>query len=188
MTDDSSGPVADGEPGKHWSCTACGVVTTAGILVAGVWFVHGMLTHVRHKACLSVCVSNVHSISLAMGAYAADYDGRWPLAHNWCDQVYRHAYSGLGGGNRDWYECPAAPGHQCGYALNASLAGARAETVTRPEDTVLVYEALPAWNHSGGCEDVVFRHDAHDTACFVRADGQYQAMSIETARRLKWEP
>ena len=137
-------------------------------------------------------------VGVAMKAYCADYDDRLPLADNWCDEI--HARVGVGHRfPRDvWYDCPALPGDDCSYALNAALAGLEVNAALRPEATVLAFDGPAGWNRVGGADHAQFRHPRSRTICkCLCVDGRVTCLSA-TGRDIdplrpehappRWEP
>jgi len=81
------------------------------------------------------CLSNLKQICLAFIMYAQDYKGTFPKAEKWTDDLRPYV------GADALFRCPAAPGLECGYAMNSRVAGKRLAEIARPAETVLVFDS-----------------------------------------------
>ena len=107
----------------------------------------------------------------------------YPSASQWCDEVVffwrgQHGSAAM----PEAFNCPAAPGGPCHYAMNPNC---------RPDsapDMVLLFETTAGWNQHGGPE--LFTFDNHDPrgGCVVRNDGTIKFIhSEEELKQLRWK-
>lgn len=69
----------------------------------------------REKARTTQCMNNLRQLSLAMLAYAADYDDRLPPAPRWSDSIAARIRDPI------TFRCPSVPPGKFGYAMNSRL-------------------------------------------------------------------
>jgi len=97
-----------------------------------------------------LCMNKLERLSNAMGMYLRDWDGCFPPAATWCDDLVPYlpdhvdAYA--------LFVCPSVPDLKSGYAFNASLSEQRRGAVSKPKDTIVLFESDRGWNAYGGPE------------------------------------
>jgi len=170
-------------------------VAIAGVVVSGLWLalfacvalagaaLMPALERARDEARAAACQSNLHQLGFALALYETDWAGL-PPADSWCDALLE------GGHAEDWevFRCPAASEKECGYALNANLAGATMASVAVPSKTVVLFESDAGWNASGGRELMVAtpRHARGYVILF--ADLHVDVVPPDRLDDLVWEP
>ena len=85
------------------------------------------------------CGANIRAICRALVAYARDHDRRLPRGSSWCDDI--EPYLSRAGHGPETLKCPSRPELECGYALNAALAGRDVTGPRHHDKCVLVMEA-----------------------------------------------
>ena len=94
------------------------------------------------------CSSNIKQVGLALLVYAQDWDNVLP-GEDWADQILPYLQ------NPQVFVCPARTRLPVGYAMNRELAHRDVNTISRPEETVLVFDSdLGGSNPIGGPEAV----------------------------------
>jgi len=161
--------------GGEWLAIV-GIVVSA----AAVTYMVPAFFRAREKAQVTSCQCSLEQIALAMAMYRADWDGRSPLAHNWCDATLTHSKT------EAVYVCPARPRQRCGYAYNEALAGLHEEEVGSPAAAVMVFDAYGGWNSAGGIEIVAARHDYGANIAFV--DGHCMWVRSYGPHAISWDP
>jgi len=129
----------------------------------------GLLLARAFDARLETCLSNLTRLAQSIQLYCADNDGRVPLARDWSQalQPYLAAPSPL--------TCPEV-GTASSYALNSRLAGVSLGALSRPGETVLVFESDVGINAAGTQSILVPipRHLGRDTFGFADGHGAYR--------------
>ena len=117
------------------------------------------------------CLTNLHLIGLAMGAYLQDNDERYPGARNWYEALHPYGIDDAA------LRCPIVGPGAYGYALNWKLSN-KSTTLLDPEQNMVgVYETFdPERNARGSGSDVAQRHD--------RGSNYLYAASL----RAMWQP
>jgi len=154
-----------------------GGLAIAGVCVSGISLMlipilmamlFPVFARARESARKMQCVSNSKNISMAVNMFATE-KGVYPDATTWCDDIAPYLK------NPKVFVCPDAPDLKCGYAYNAALSGAPANSVAA--DTVAIFESDAGWNASGTPEQMLPakpRHLGGDN--FGYADGSAQWM------------
>jgi prepilin-type processing-associated H-X9-DG protein len=93
------------------------------------------LERARERAQQASCLSNLKQLALATLMYAQDYDQVLPQADNWCDAIWEYMR------NEELFRCPSDPEHEYGYALNRNLSGRHLAEISRPAETVLIFDS-----------------------------------------------
>ena len=170
-------------------------VAIAGVVVSGLWLalfacvalagaaLMPALERARDEARATSCQFNLHQLGLALALFETDRMGL-PPADAWCDALLDGGYAE----DREVFRCPAASEKECGYALNANLAGATMASVAVPSKTVVLFESDAGWNASGGRELMVAtpRHARGYVILF--ADLSVDAVPPDRLDDLVWEP
>lgn len=118
------------------------------------------------------CLSNVKQLCLACLMYAQDNNERYPRLEGFTKAIMPYVK------NSTIFVCPDRKSPHQGYALNPSLSGARIARISRPAETVLLYE--------GASGKPVFPHSGKTTVGF--ADGHCAMMTPAQVRGLRWKP
>ena len=69
----------------------------------------------------ATCETHVTALCQALLAYARDHDGFLPEEQSWCDDIL--PYLKPEDRTPETFKCPAVPDFECGYVINADLAG-----------------------------------------------------------------
>jgi hypothetical protein len=149
----------------RWLTLAAGVVLVAILVVPSFlrW---------KERTPPNGCLVNLHMLSFAMRMYAADGDGRLPLANRWVSCLVPSYIS-----NDDVLKCP--DDHRtgrCSYGMNAELSARTVASVGDDASAVLLYETgHPRDNPFAGPEDVAVppRHEWGNNYCYL--DGSVRA-------------
>jgi hypothetical protein len=134
----------------------------------------------RDRSNTSECITNLHSLCIAMRMYAEDHQGRLPPADSWSDAMLSYVSS------RSAFVCRAVPQLRSGYAFNRALGRVRLSEIADPEHTVLLYESDLGWNGAGGADTVAWRHGG--SSFFVFADGDFELVNRGEEGSLIWQP
>jgi hypothetical protein len=127
----------------------------------------------------SNCQANIHSVYLAMKAYAEDHDGKWPAGDRWCDLLLESGYLD----DPDVLRCPATGEKLCGYALNSNLEGRHTPGHT---ETVLLFETDPRRNGCGGPKLLPAEPRHLGGLNFVFEDGTLRHVPADEFGSLRW--
>lgn len=174
-------------------------LSLAGIIVSAVSFIMiplfaammlPALASAKQKALEINCVNNEKQLALAIMIYANDHTNRFPNAATWCEDIKNET-----AGNNRIFQCqaalrPATDANRCDYAFNSSLDNLDMDKVSRPERTVLVFEADGGWNASGGAALLPSppRHNHGKVYVVAFCDGHVEAVSQSRLNSLQWEP
>ena len=165
----------------------------AGICVSGFMLVFCIpmmaamllpaLAQAKSKALSINCMNNVKQLTLGVVMYADANGGQCPPANTWCDAILKNV------GSQKVFLCPSAsPGSRCSYAFNEKLGGLPITKITRPAQTVMIFEADGGWNASGDRE-LMPRTPRHAQRLIVGfADGHVEVMSKSRLAQLVWDP
>ncbi|MEZ0327627.1 MAG: type II secretion system protein [Fimbriimonas sp.] len=83
----------------------------------------------------NACLSNLKQMAIGIAMYASDADDRLPLAKDWMDGLDPYVK------NPNVSQCYAVKPGGHGYAMNRFLAGVSEETLEKPTEMHLVYDA-----------------------------------------------
>jgi prepilin-type processing-associated H-X9-DG protein len=144
------------------------IVGTLAYMVANP----GAMVEARKAAKSTVCLSNLKQVALGFMMFAADNDDKLSLtASSMRSKVSPYLK------NEALWKCPENPG-KASYSFNSNLAGKSLAHVSRPAETVLLYE--------GQSGKPTFRHDGRAAIAF--ADGHARLLTPEQAKSLRWKP
>ncbi|MHC4157662.1 MAG: hypothetical protein ACYSSO_01145 [Planctomycetota bacterium] len=121
------------------------------------------------------CMSNLHSIGLAMDAYSNQFDGKYPTTDKWCGLLLRYTEIG-----EEAFVCPTGGSSGSHYAMNT-----RCEP-NSPQDMVLLFEAEGGWNQFGGLEILTFENHEDKGCNILFNDGSVKFVKPEEVSELKW--
>lgn len=110
-------------------------VVSAVIALAIVAMYFGPIHGSHEDSKKLICISNLKQISSAMQLYLDDSNGRFP-PQGWQSELMPYTR------NADLCSCPKIPSekHGQGYAMNVSLMGVVAATITEPELMPMFFE------------------------------------------------
>ena len=139
------------------------------------------MAQAKQHARAIICLSNINQLSVAMHRYAADNQGRYPAATNWCDALR------ASGAPPNAFHCPAdLSGSRCSYAFNTQLGGV--EDGKAEPDTVMIFESSGGWNLAGG-RDLMLTRPRHGRSIAVGfADGHVEQVPEDRLSQLRWQP
>jgi prepilin-type processing-associated H-X9-DG protein len=127
------------------------------------------------------CASNMRQSTLAMIMYANDSSGQLP-EKNWTDAIKEKGFIK----DDKIFICPETAEQTISYALNKNIKNIN--TVKRPSQTVLIFEADLGAAGTGGPEEIVFRHKNGTTeGCNIGfVDGHTEFVTKEDIGNLHW--
>ena len=120
-----------------WALLAVFVCFAIGIAAAGS-ALYPMLLRARAIRAGGICIRRLHRSSTAMSMYAADYDGRLPVATAWMDQTVAYVPSDR------LFRCPESwrEGTDAyGFAMNIALSNEKAAKVADRSKTPMVFDS-----------------------------------------------
>ncbi|HWD40525.1 MAG TPA: hypothetical protein VG944_16875 [Fimbriimonas sp.] len=121
----------------------------------------------------ALCLSNVKQLDLAVIMFSNDFDDKLAMTSvNWKSKISPYVR------NASLFTCARDPKGTVSYSFNAKLAGKAMAGISRPAETVLVYE--------GKNGHLDFRHGGRAAVGF--ADGHAKLLSKEQAKKLSWKP
>jgi len=160
------------------------VISFIGAIFLSLMILTLALAKMHSLAPRIMCSSNLSSLHQALMVYAADHNGVYPSADNWCDAIFKN-YNVV---NANQFCCPGSDAKvgQSSYAININVAGKKASEI--PPDTVLLFETSPGVNPAGGPE--ILSTDNHrGNGCNVLfADGRVEFIKSEELSTLRWNP
>jgi hypothetical protein len=135
----------------------------------------------KHISQRVVCGINLKGLSTAMMVYMNDYDDKCPSPEKWCDLLIQKVDVPLKS-----FKCPLDPEGSFSYAINENLY--KIEPGQGSPKMVAFFEAGLGRNGVGGLDDVVQRHDRHESVgCIVTfADGHTAFIRAEEIPNLQW--
>jgi prepilin-type processing-associated H-X9-DG protein len=148
------------------------------------------LARTRQIAYRMVCGTNMSALGKAMLIYANDYNNKFPTSSNWCDLLIEHAEvspqcfrcKGVFG-SRAARCYKGVSGKLCSYAMNKNIEGLGANA---PPDMVLLFEAGPGWNQSGGPESLTTDNHRREGCNVLFVDSHVQFVKAKDINDLKW--
>ena len=142
-------------------------------VVSGMW----ICRYARQE----LCYANMASMVSCLHVYMNDYDGRFPTSYKWCDLLKEEALTPASN-----FKCPGADQGPCTYALNKNAVSVYTY-YTAPADMVLMFEATPGWNQSGG-RDLLTTEYHNDRGCHIMfANLTVAFVKKEDIESLRWE-
>jgi prepilin-type processing-associated H-X9-DG protein len=160
-----------------------------GIVFAGlvvIWLAYvgsGVFRCARLKAEQITCQMNMKTLANAMLQYAEDHNEHLPPANAWATDILPY----LAHENKQKiFQCPDAISPYS-YAFNGALGGKSLEAISKPADTVMLFESDAATiNTSGSAAD--FDRDRHvGMANVAYADGHVRTINSYTIATLIWK-
>ncbi len=136
------------------------------------------LARVRQLSFRMTCGENLHSLGLAMRAYAADNNGQFPTSARWCDLL-----AATMNVNLRMFQCRGAGGERCNYALNKNIDGLG---FNAPGDMVLLFESRPGWNQAGGPEILTTDYHQQEGCNVTLVNGSTLFMKGPDLAELRW--
>ncbi|EEF59883.1 hypothetical protein Cflav_PD2687 [Pedosphaera parvula Ellin514] len=124
------------------------------------------------------CVNNLSYLRRSIEGYAANHEGRFPQATNWCDVMEPYV------GSNNFFMCPAKSKLRCGYAYNSNLSGKVRNEVDA--QTVMLFESDGGWNFSGGSAQMVTNR--HHGTVVSTVDGSVRWVQSSELGTLRWNP
>jgi uncharacterized integral membrane protein len=126
----------------------------------------------------SRCRENLTRLGASLQKYAAQHNGQYPDSNMWCDSLIRDE-------NIDeWrFYCTLIPTKERNrynkpYTLNPCA------EPNSPGSTVLLFEAEPGWNQSGGPEIAIFQH--HNRCPVLLNNGHIEFIKKNKIGLLNW--
>jgi prepilin-type processing-associated H-X9-DG protein len=147
---------------KGKGLAVAGITISALALPIGMTILTPALHSVRQLAERAACGTNMTGIATAMSMYASD-TGAFPTTSKWCDLLIENQYL-----DAKQLRCPAGPEGRCSYAINSNVEQLGAAA---PPDMVLLFEARPGWNQSGGPEILTTENHPGDGCSVAFVDG-----------------
>jgi len=161
--------------------SAVGVFVFAVVMMlAAILF--PVFARAREAARTSTCLNNVRQLCTAAMVYSNDYDGKYPMAANWCDATKKYARV------PSVYKCPSVEDKECGYGFNSALGGISQDGVDNVADTVLIFESDGGWNANGGREAMITRSRHNGGFSIGYADSHVARLTDYELSQLVWSP
>jgi prepilin-type processing-associated H-X9-DG protein len=135
------------------------------------------IARARELARRVVCQANMTGIANAISMYADD-NGAFPTASQWCDLLIENQYL-----NESQLRCPAGPEGRCSYAINSNVEQLGAAA---PPQMVLLFEARPGWNQSGGPEILTTENHEGEGCNVAFVDGHVRWVEQYELKDLRW--
>jgi 4-amino-4-deoxy-L-arabinose transferase-like glycosyltransferase len=125
-----------------------------------------------------ICRANLSCLGKGLQKYAAQHNGQYPDNNTWCDSLVREVHIDewrfyctlILTKERNRYNTP--------YTLNPCA------EPNSPESAVLLFEAEPGWNQSGGPEIATFQH--YDHCPVLLNNGHVKFVKQNRIRLLNW--
>jgi hypothetical protein len=156
----------------------CAPIVLLPVAAVGMGIMMPALARVRQLAFRMTCGTNLHSLGIAMRAYAADNNGQFPTSSQWCDLLLMTMNV-----TPEMFQCKGGGGERCHYALNRNIAGLG---FNAPGDMVLLFESYPGWNQVGGPEILTTEYHQQDGCNVVFVDGQAAFIRPAGLAELRW--
>lgn len=128
----------------------------------------------KEAAKKTACLSNIKQLALGVMMYLADNDDKFSMNSS----KLKATLNPYTKNDRLWF-CPATDRTKVAYSINPNLLNKRADQLTDPANTVLLYEGSKGqldFRHTGGMAAVAF------------ADGHAKMITAEAAKKLRWKP
>jgi hypothetical protein len=163
---------------KGTGLAIAGICVPIVLLPFGMGMLMPALARVRQVAFRMTCGSNLHSLGIAMRAYAADNNGQFPTSSQWCDLLLRTMNV-----TPEMFRCKGGGGERCNYALNENIDGLG---FNAPGDMVLLFESRPGWNRAGGPEILTTDYHQQEGCNVVFVDGTTMFIRGPGLAELRW--
>jgi prepilin-type processing-associated H-X9-DG protein len=120
-------------------------------------------------------------LSMGLFMYVKDWDETYPPAGIWADGITKYSIA------ESSFHCLSAQS-PFSYALNRGLAGRSQYFLTRPADTVLLFEIDARDRNAEGDEHTAraIRHSGASNMAF--ADGHEKWINEYASAKVKWRP
>src|SRR5262249_12612651 len=125
------------------------------------------------KGASASCLDNMRMISQAALMFTMDHGDKFALKAAFYKASVMPYIK-----NEQVFHCPSDKSGAVSYSFNANLQGVSLAKVSRPAETVTIYE--------GKNRTLDFRHDRKAAVGF--ADGHAKLISREQAKSLRWKP
>ncbi|MBW7988875.1 MAG: hypothetical protein FVQ84_02480 [Planctomycetes bacterium] len=135
---------------------------------------------VQRKYRRLLCASNLYGLGQVILYYSEDYDNNFPTPTKWCDLLIEKEKNETELMKR-LLRCPDASEGSCNYAMNKEKLDTPA-----PPDIVVLFEAHPGWNQSGGSEILTTDYHQGKGCNVLFADLQVEFVKTEDLGNLKW--
>ena len=138
----------------------------------------------RANAQRSSCQSNLKQQMLGILQYAQDYDGHYPPAAKWIDEIMPYVKS------ETIFQCPSLePGQKYGYALNQNLGGINQGAIGASAQTVAIYETDDLTRNAYGVQDErAYRHGGGSNIAFADGHIKWFAEGKEDKAAVQFTP
>lgn len=139
------------------------------------------LAKVRVLAQTTMCATNLSGLGKAIVVYTEDYNGTYPPADSWCDELIKNCDV-----SPEQFRCPGSDATEgnASYAFNINLSGKKTSEI--PPDVVLLFETTPAVNPAGGPEILSTDNHQRDGCNVLFADGHVKFIKSEELDDLRW--
>ncbi len=125
-----------------------------------------------------ICKSNIKVIALGLDRYHEN-NTSWPDKVNWCDLIKPYTEEE----DDRIFRCPKDKTGSCSYAMNKNIP---ADAEKLPDDLVILFEAAPGWNQTGGPDDIITDRHGKPGAYIAFADGRAEFVPVEDIPNLRW--
>lgn len=178
--------------------TVASVLLLLGFMMWGGLLIERIENWRRRPSRAYDCLSNTKDLAVAMRAYTADHDHRFPAADAWCGGLTPYIET------EQLFVCPVTTDGGASYAMNRWIGAVRIDGLA-PEQArdrhgtildpvaggaadaarvVILFGGPEGWNVAGGPEAVRYRHN--DGANFGFADGHVKWGRRDDAYEWRW--
>jgi prepilin-type processing-associated H-X9-DG protein len=159
------------------------ILSAVGLFACLIFYTGYVLSRQAHETTQGLrSYSNLHDLSVSLLQYTQDHNNHLPPANTWATDIEPYVDKAYGS------EAFHAPGANSAYsyAFNAALGGLSLNSIARPADTVVLFEAdAKTLNATGSAADFVTTRRMEGGYCaFV--DGHVRA--IKSAASVNWKP
>ena len=110
----------------------------------------------------------------------------WPKTPDrWCDLLVERMGPKS---SHELLKCPEAPDQRCAYAFNRHLASVAMIQLSRPSESVLLFESAAGWNAVGVAEDVLKQPRHAGLVGVAFCDGHAEMVPPNRINQLVWDP
>jgi hypothetical protein len=122
--------------------------------------------------------TNLSELGKGLHKYAAQHNGLYPDSNTWCDSLIQEVHT-----NKWRFYCTLIPEkerkqYNSPYTLNPCVES------NSPGNAVLLFEAEPCWNQSGGLEIATFQH--YDRCPVLLNNGRVKFVKKDGIGLLNW--
>ncbi|MGA2680120.1 MAG: hypothetical protein ABSF37_12600 [Sedimentisphaerales bacterium] len=125
-----------------------------------------------------ICRANLSYLEKGLQKYAAQHNNLYPDSNAWCDLLIREAHID------DWRFCCTSIHTKERNRYNTPYTLNPCAEPNSPGSAVLLFEAKPGWNQSGGPEIAIFQH--HNRCPVLLNNGHIEFVKKDRIGLLNW--